>query len=311
MTRRGKITAGLLGAAALAASPSLAKQTEPPPAAAAPAPTVSGVVVNGQKADPLVDRTSEFVRQHLPQSVITEQYPRFHVDVCVKVVGLPEGFDAFVAKRVVEVAKEVGAPVAKAADCTPNVNVVFTTEPAMLMSDIAKRKDILLGFYYSQAQFKKLRSFTRPVEARYVTRNIDQFGNSRLEIHDPLAWTDPPHGRAGSRLTASMSTEIMHSLIVADAGKAAGEKIDTVADYIAVLALARWSGIERCNGLPTILNRLADDCPDAPDAATPQDLALLKGLYSVDPRENGSQQRATIASAIRKATAAETRELSK
>ena len=39
--------------------------------------------------------------------------------------------------------------------------------------------------------------------------------------------------------------------------------------------------------------------PDA--AATPQDLALLSGLYAVAPRESGSQQRATIASAIRKA----------
>ena len=98
---------------------------------------------------------------------------------------------------------------------------------------------------------------------------------------------------------------MVHSLILADANKVAGEKIDTIADYVAVLALARWQGLERCNAMPTILNRLADGCDGAPDAATPQDLALLSGLYSVAARETGSQQRATIASAIRKAADAE------
>jgi hypothetical protein len=36
-------------------------------------------------------------------------------------------------------------------------------------------------------------------------------------------------------------------------------------------------------------------------------LALLKGLYSVDPRESGQMQRASIAGAIRKADAMEQR----
>jgi hypothetical protein len=47
---------------------------------------------------------------------------------------------------------------------------------------------------------------------------------------------------------------------------------------------------------------MADGCEgEAPEAATSSDLALLTGLYSVDPRESGAQQRATIASAIRRA----------
>ena len=53
-------------------------------------------------------------------------------------------------------------------------------------------------------------------------------------------------GRAGSRLGNDMSSELVHSLIIADANKVAGEKIETIADYIAVLALSRWRGLERC-----------------------------------------------------------------
>jgi hypothetical protein len=295
----------MAGAVALA-GPVFAHQVAPTPVAQIPsaANTVSGVTVNApQKADPLVDPSSQFVREHLPQSIVSEQYPRFRDDVCVKVLGLPPEFDAFVAHRIVEIARQVKAPVATAADCKPNVHVIFTPDPKAQLADIARRKDILLGFYYSQAQRQKLATAGRPIEARYVTRIRDDNGQSHLEIHDPRVSADPPTGRAGSRLSNGMSTEVVHSLIVADANKVAGEKIDTIADYVAVIALARWQGLERCNAMPTILNRMADGCDkdSAPEAATPQDLALLTGLYAVQSRELGSQQRATIASAIRKA----------
>jgi hypothetical protein len=100
-----------------------------------------------------------------------------------------------------------------------------------------------------------------------------------------------------------MSSELVHSLIIADAKKVSGEKIGAVADYIAVLALSRWQGLERCSSMSTILNLMADGCDgdERPEAATPADRALLSGLYSADVRESGSQQRTTIASAIRKA----------
>lgn len=286
------------------AAPARAKSNEPAPAAKAAAPTVSGVTVNApKKPDPLVDPAREFVRQRLPESAVSEQYPRFRDDVCVKVIGLPDAYDAFIARRIVEVAAQVHAPVAKAAGCRPNIHVIFTTEPQALVSDIAKRKDILLGFYWHAYNLKQLATFRPPVGAWYVTRTRGQFGESRLEIHDPTAFLDPPVGRAGSRLSNGMSAEVVHSLIVADANRVAGEKIDAVADYVAVLALARWQKLDRCSAMPTILNLMADGCDaeDRPQAATPQDLALLKGLYSVEARESGSQQRATIASYMRRA----------
>lgn len=294
----------LVGLAGLALSASaLAKETEPE--AAAKAPTVSGVTVQAPKQEtPLVDPAREFVRQRLPESQYSEQYPRFRDDVCVKVIGLPDEYGAFIAKRIVEIAAQVRAPVGKVGDCKPNVHVIFTAEPQALVGDIAKRKDILLGFYWNTANLKRLATFSRPVQAWYVTRTRDDSGKSKLEIHDPTAFLDPPVGRAGSRLSNGMSAEVAHSLIIADANKVAGEKIEAVADYVAVLALARWQKLDRCSEMPTILNLMADGCdPEAkPEAATPQDLALLTGLYSVQARALGSQQRSTIASAIRKAT---------
>jgi hypothetical protein len=285
----------------------LAKVTEPVPAAKAS--TVSGVTVEApkKKEDPLVDPAREFVRQRLPESTFSEQYPRFRDDVCVKVIGLPDEYDAFIAKRIAEIAAQAHAPIAKAANCQPNVHVIFTTEPQTLLADIAQRKDILLGFYWNDANLKRLAAFKPPVGAWYVTRTRDQFGESRLEIHDPSDHLHPRVGRAGSRLSNGMSTEIVHSLIVANASMVAGEKIDAVADYVAVLALARWQKLDRCSSTPSILNLMADGCDvDArPNAATPQDLALLTGLYAVQARASGSQQRSAIASYVRKAMPAQ------
>jgi len=302
----------MFAVALLLVSGSAAARSGDPEQPAKPAPggsNLSGVTVTpSPKADPLVDPAREFVRQHLPESAFSEQYPRFRDAICVKVQGLPDEFNAFVAKRIVEMAHHVKAPVAAATDCTPNVQVIFTPQPQAQIDDIARRKEILLGFHF-QSQVRQITTFDRPVESWYVTRVRDYTGRSHLELSqlfgpDLDGSADKPQGRAGSRLGNEMSSEIVHALILADANKVAGEKIDTVADYISVLALARWKGMDRCNpAVSTILNRMVGGCDPArmPEAATQADLALLTSLYSIDPRESGSMQRATIASALRAA----------
>ena len=48
------------------------------------------------KPNPTVDQTTQFVRQRLPENSL-RQYPRFRDAVCVRVLGLPDAFDAFIA----------------------------------------------------------------------------------------------------------------------------------------------------------------------------------------------------------------------
>jgi hypothetical protein len=306
MGARQWVTAALSGAALFAAGGAFATGGEPAPAAVkAPVADLSGVTVTpGAKPNPLVDPTTQFVRQHLPENIFSDQYPRFRDAVCVHVVGLPPEFDDFIKVRVIGIANEVHAPVAKAADCTPNVNVVFTTAPQALVDDIYRRREILLGFRW-HSQVKRLTAYDRPIQSWYLTRTRDDHGASFLEVENALVpWADKPTGRAGSRLSNGLSAEVVHSLIIADSNKVTDARIGAVADYIAVLALARWTHLERCNPqISTVLNLMADGCDEEsrPEAATPADLALLTGLYSVNPRENGAMQRATIASAIREA----------
>ncbi len=302
----------LAATAAFATAANAATSGEPPASSAAPATTdVSGVTVTGEKKDPLVDKTTQFVRGHLTENR-NQQYARFHDPVCVRVLGLPAQFDAFIAKRVVDLAREVKAPVDPSPSCRPNVNVIFTTKPQALLDDVAKHREVLFG-YVLKAEAKKVRTFSRPIQAWYLTRAVDTNGNSMLEVYDPapcqstgLPGTPPCDlkapplmGRAGSRLGNDMSTELVHSLILADSAKVADIKIGAVADYVAVLALARWEGLERCNAMPTILNLMADGCaPDEVTEATATDRGLLAGLYAINPRDSGTQQRASIANRL-------------
>lgn len=287
----------LTAAAAVLLAAGVAGATSSDPAGAkTKANDVSGVTVTApERPNPLVNPASQFVRQHLPQNAYSEQYPRFRDDICVKVVGLPAEFDSFIAARMVELAHQVKAPVSSAADCTPNVNVIFTPKPQAQLSDIANRRDVLLGFRF-HSQFKQIATFKPPIEAWYVTRTRDKSGEGFLEIDNSIPYNQPggqkPSGRADSRLGNGLSAEVVHTLILADA------KIGAIADYIAVLALARWQGLERCNvKVSTILNLLADGCEvEGPvDTATPADISLLAALYAVDARESGSQQRMAIA----------------
>ncbi len=300
MRGRRWMGAALAGGLLMLSEPAFATQSGP---AEKSAPTVSGVTVTpGAKPDPLVNPASQFVRNYLPQNAYAEQYPRFRDAICVKVQGLPAEFDAFIAARLVEMAKQVRAPLDKAPDCTPNVNVIFTPDPQAQLDDIYKRRDVLLGFRF-HSQVKKLTAFNRPIQAWYVTRTRDKNGESYLEIENPIPWNRPggqkPVGRAGSRLGNELTAEVVHSLILADASKVADAKIGAIADYISVLALARWREPTPCSAdIPTILNLMADGCEaqNLPEEATPTDLALLQALYAVDPRESGAQQRMSIAS---------------
>ena len=268
--------AGLL----LAGAPGRAATADPPATSAPPAQDLSGVTVTAGKQDPLVDKTTQFVREHLPEGQ-SGQLARFRDEICVSVVGLPAAYDAFIARRIVALAGEVHAPVSHAANCAPNVHVIFSPQPQAQMADIARRRETLLGAHFA-AQLRRILVVSRPVQSWYLTGVRDTTGERHLEgnsqanvdVNDLVRGgadiggggqagsPDQLHGRAGSRLGNDMSAEIVHALIIADSHKVADARIGAVADYIAMLALARWDSLQACGAAPSILNLMADGCAE-------------------------------------------------
>jgi hypothetical protein len=262
--------------------------------------TVEGVTVVAPKREQekLPTLVNRFVDAHSAVSRI-DQLSRWAGPVCPQTGGLTAPFDAYVSARVKAVAASVGAPADKHPNrnfpCKPNLLIVFTTTPQTLMDNVRRRHPQMLGFHYA-AQAQRLALVDHPIQAWYMTGTKAE-GDS-VEPDDEFHRT--PGGSAGSRLSARLESQFIGVLVVVDANKIVGHQIGAIADDVAMLSLAHATQVKGCSALPTVLDFLNPDCPANADPAglTPYDVAYLKGLYSIDPREYLAAQRSEIGSRI-------------
>lgn len=263
-----------------------------PAATETPSVTVTAARRGRVDAGPSAE-VRDFVAAHAtPASGPTGQLARWREAICPAAFGLPPAFDAFVVRRVGEVAKSVGAKVDANSGCAPNVRILFTTEPQKLLDAVRTQKPDLLGYHYV-AQLRRLSRVARPIQAWYMTATVGANGLATLD--DSMDAT--PGGVPGSRFTQQLSSEIVAVLIVVDAEAASRRPVGGVADVIAFLALAQAQLSETCGRLASVTELMAPDCEirARPDGMTDGDLAFLKGLYTTDPRALLSVQKQGVA----------------
>ena len=297
--------------------------TQPAPAPATAQKPIDTVTVTGaRRADPDRLRTviTPFVAKYAAPSAKSGLVPRAPPQgVCPLSIGLSDAFDRFVSERIVTVAKSVGAPVQNLARCRPNVEVVFTDQPQILLDRLARRTfDDVLGVETRP----KLARVSRPIQAWYMTGTVSppstydqQSGVANFSIGDKSFSASPPtdvvldrnYGRVpqtgtGSHLSPANSSQIMNALILVDTNRVDGLEIGPIADYVAVLALSHAQLRDDCGELPSILDLMAPSCTsDAkPQTLTDSDTAFLKALYAADITSSGRAARDRIAKAMAK-----------
>lgn len=299
----------ILGAAALAMGRAVALSASavPPDGAASNGQPLEEVTVVGKTDLPTLKREiHQFVRSHAEPNGLIGQIGRWHEPVCPIVSGLRDPFNAFVAHRITDVAREAGVPDHPAhGHCDVNVEVVFTAEPQKLLDRIASRWRPLLGFY-RRADLKGLTTFNHPIQAWYMTgtrshalppENVASLGADvaqmlfaqGLHVDNALNaelgdWG--PAGNAGSRLGRELSSEFIHALVIVDNNAIAKNSLQSIADYVALLALTRLSTLDQCSELPSIINLFAANCAAPPSTITSADIAYLKALYRADLEGN-------------------------
>jgi hypothetical protein len=275
------------------------------------------VVTAPREIDPrTLDRVviPKFVRLHGVASESIDQLARWREQICPTTKGLEPRYDDFVSKRVVALARSVGAPAAGAANCRTNIEVLFTHNPQGELDDVAKNRPLLLGG--SSGQTRPSATFTHPIQAWYVTAthsyvvptastNGTTYDHGDAPKQGPQIWVmtsthsplpvngsrqiDSPaggdfiRGEAGSLLTAGLSSEFVNVLIVIDSGQVSQYSLAAIADYVAMLALTRTS-LDGCNELPSVIDVFSPDCRirAAPASITSADSAYLKALYSAN-----------------------------
>ena len=282
-------------------------------AGAAMAQPVEQVTVTGTRDRTIMD---QYIRNFAVPTRMTGKLTRWHEGVCPQVVGMKPEFAGFVARRIRAVAAETGAPVG-AESCRTNIQVVFTTTPQALMDDVRKHQPDYLGYADGPSARDALAKVTRPIQAWYSTATRDLYGQVEIDGQKTMGTTadfnapppppsggigmggPPPHMElpyarvvqvTGMRLGDGVSSELHHVIIVADPSKLADREIGELADYVAMLSLTQLASLEVCQPLPSIVNLLVKDCPRPSSTLTDNDLAYLKGLYSMGPERNARVQ---------------------
>ena len=274
LTRRlGRITCAWVCALPIA-GPSMA-------ADAPPSTTVTGVTVVAGPRPPTPTPTliHQYVRSHGFAGPRIDQLSRWNDPVCPVAIGLDPAFNAFVVKRVTEVAASIGAPTPTTQSCTPNIEIIFTPNPQGLLDGVRKHAPRLLGFHW-HADAKSLATVKHPVQAWYATATASGSGEDFLDD----SCCSMPSGALGSRFTNGYVSHFKGVLVVADAGKVAGYKIGSIADYVALIALSRPGAPDQCQPLPSITDLMSPACGDDPvrQSLTEADRAYLKALYAAD-----------------------------
>ena len=267
------------------------------------------ITVTGTKSREVIQ---QFVTAFATPTRMTGKIARWEDGVCPVTVGQPPAIANIVTQRVKDLARFVGAPVNQSQSCTPNIEIVFTRSPQELLNNVRTKNADYLGFSESAKQRDKLAIVTRPIQAWYTTQTRDLHGLNRIdsgnlrgegmemsnftagkwcgtlkkdcagEIYDPFYLPYASQANiSGNRISDGVRSAFYHILMVADPGKLQGHGIGELADYIAVLALTQIGSLDTCQPLPSIENLMAANCESKTDMLTKNDVAYLRGVYSM------------------------------
>lgn len=299
----------------LAATATVAMAQNPPPESVTVTGTKSREVMRG------------FIDSVVSPTHFIGKIARWEVPICPYTVGIKPEAAKFVTDRLKDVAREVGARVSANPACKYNIEIVFTKTPQALLDDMKQNQPELLGYQSSSEDLDRLATFSRPIEARYTTATQDLRG--KVEIDSPhttngegvtmrlpcsmLGGGSPNrictkqlrHVRkvdvTGTLLGNGLRSNFYHIVIVVDPRQVAGEELDAVSDYIAMMALTQLGSLDSCQNLPSIVNLLPKGCTNRSGRLTETDLGYLRGLYRMRSGMELVVQKNEIASEMAKA----------
>jgi hypothetical protein len=244
-------------------------------------PTPAGVTATHALETVEVTAQRETLRKAIHSFV--DQVTRFDGDniarwrdpICPAVMGAAPEHGEFMRTRIAAVAQSVG--VAVAADprtCSTNLLVILSSQPQQLWDQLQQRHPRL---------FNQL--LPRQVARALGTRPVQTVQNVTLENADGTK----PTGTAiyklkDSHLRASVTENFTTVLIVVDDTATGSATFGQLADYVALVALARVDLTADFSGADSILRLFASPGPDAPLPArlTDWDRSFLRALYGVD-----------------------------
>lgn len=257
------------------------------------------IVVQGRQ---LHDILRQFVGEVATAPHGEDQLGRWDNHICPAVIGMTRRDQAqFIVDRIARRAHDVGLRI-DASGCRANL-VIFVTPDAdalaqTLISDFHDQLQppaVYTTSTMGQANLATFGSTDKPVRWWHVleTRSADGF-----RIAEPRPSMDPMSGRtvepgavsvfSSTRLQRATRQDFRRAVVIVDARQTAGYRIDSVADYLAMVSLAQLDTNADTSAYPSVLNLFSS--PNAAAAMTDWDRAYLDGLYHVMRNARGTRQ---------------------
>lgn len=281
-------------ATAIASTASLAAAQEPPPE--------KTIVVVGQDEEQRRQELKDFVRE-LGVANGEKSAARWVDPICPVVTGLAPAHAAIVASRVRIVARLAGARLAPER-CEPNIMISFSGDASALARAIRTRAPAQL-LEVPVADRPALFDGNAPIRWWYSTEARDSSGIAASSILPP--WTAGNGAVGGSVLPTNedsttlnhynpslVSTRTMRALqaatVLVDVNLAEGHTLSSIAEYVALVALAEIQLDARPAN--SVLNLFSNS--EAPKQLSARDEIFLKALYRLPLDRRARQQRARL-----------------
>jgi hypothetical protein len=236
---------------------------------------LESVTVEAQRRKQRIDQqVSEFVYSIVGPGKV-ESLARWNVPVCVATAGLTAAEADFVKKRIAQIATDAGVALG-GPGCGPNFAVIVTPEPEKLLKEWWSEEHRLFNLDRGAGGVNRFIQSDHPVRAWHNACSAP----AKIPAH---AFSTSAHcgaGVTGSRLTWGAVRAIYTAIVVVDLDQIEGLTFGQVADYVAMVGLAKIRPNPEPGDISTILGLFAANGGERSKGLTAWDQSFLKAVYA-------------------------------
>ena len=245
------------------------------PQSAVPDTELESVTVEAQRRKQRIDeQVSAFVYSVVGPGRV-ESLARWNVPVCVATAGLTAAEAEFVKKRIAQIAADAAVPLGGPA-CDANFAVIVTPEPEKLLKEWWSEEHRLFNLDRGAGGVNRFIQSDQPVRAWHNACSAP----AKIPAH---AFSTSAHcgaGVTGSRLTWGAVRAIYTAIVVVDLDQIEGLTFGQVADYVAMVGLAKIRPNPELGDISTILGLFAANGGERSKGLTAWDQSFLKAVYA-------------------------------
>jgi hypothetical protein len=255
------------------------------------ADSLDQITVQAQR-ETLRKQVDQFFHSAMLKPPFDESLLRWEDAVCPMVVGMIRPAGEFVLRRLSELARESGVPLAKENCKHPNLFIIVAANPEAFLKLWWRHQPRMYNTGYGIYPVRRFIEKSRPIRVWYNvgavnTSNEKISGLLAASVDAGLGTVDYPIVRepsAGGSYHVKFPVErnIGSAIVVIDPAQVAQLKIGQFSDYIAMVSFSEINQDANLSANSTILNLFATLNATVPVEITRWDKALLRALYTSD-----------------------------